>query len=74
MADPAVVSGLHRKLMTVVATTEADYEGDLDLRLEGGTALAAYHLHHRQSADLDFFGGRTRSARERWLERGLLAC
>lgn len=26
-----------------------------NLRLDGGTALAAYHLHHRQSEDLDFF-------------------
>jgi hypothetical protein len=25
------------------------------LRLDGGTALAAYHLHHRESEDLDFF-------------------
>jgi hypothetical protein len=26
-----------------------------NLRLDGGTALAAYHLHHRESEDLDFF-------------------
>ena len=29
--------------------------GDIGLRLEGGTALAAYYLRHRESEDLDFF-------------------
>jgi hypothetical protein len=41
--------------MRAVGEAEGEY-GALDLRLEGGTALAAYHLGHRQSADLDFFG------------------
>lgn len=34
----------------------ADEYGAPDLRLEGGTALAAYYLGHRESEDLDFFG------------------
>lgn len=40
--------------MQVVAQADAAY-GAPDLRLDGGTALAAYYLHHRQSEDLDFF-------------------
>ena len=38
--------------------------GGLDLRLEGGTALAAYHLRHRESADLDFFASPGMDARD----------
>jgi hypothetical protein len=33
--------------------------GPTDFRLEGGTALSAYYLHHRESEDLDFFAGLT---------------
>lgn len=31
--------------------------GPTDFRLEGGTALSAYYLHHRESEHLDFFAG-----------------
>ena len=40
--------------MQIVARADAAY-GAPNLRLDGGTALAAYYLHHRQSEDLDFF-------------------
>lgn len=40
--------------MQIVARADAAY-GVPNLRLDGGTALAAYYLHHRQSEDLDFF-------------------
>lgn len=40
--------------MQVVARADAAY-GAPNLRLDGGTALAAYYLHHRESEDLDFF-------------------
>lgn len=40
--------------MAVVAEADARY-GAPNLRLDGGTALAAYHLGHRVSKDLDFF-------------------
>lgn len=46
-----------------VAEAEKEY-GGLDLRLEGGTALAAYHLRHRESEDLDFFGTPGMDARD----------
>ncbi|MBI4545103.1 MAG: nucleotidyl transferase AbiEii/AbiGii toxin family protein [Gemmatimonadetes bacterium] len=54
---------LHARLIGVVADAEREY-GHLDLRLEGGTALAAYYLEHRQSQDLDFFGGPGMDARD----------
>jgi hypothetical protein len=41
--------------MQVVAAADARY-GAPNLRLDGGTALAAFHLGHRVSKDLDFFG------------------
>lgn len=40
--------------MQIVARADAGY-GAPSLRLDGGTALAAYYLHHRESEDLDFF-------------------
>jgi len=40
--------------MEVVARAGEEY-GNTSLRLEGGTALAAYYLGHRESEDLDFF-------------------
>lgn len=40
--------------MQIVAEADARY-GAPNLRLDGGTALAAYHLGHRVSKDLDFF-------------------
>lgn len=58
-----VVSRLHLDIMRIVAETEAAY-GDVGLRLEGGTALAAYHLGHRESEDLDFFGDPHMDARD----------
>jgi nucleotidyltransferase AbiEii toxin of type IV toxin-antitoxin system len=54
-ADPLVVSPLHVRILEAVADAEREY-GSLDLRLEGGTALSAYYLSHRQSEDLDLFG------------------
>lgn len=62
-ADPAVVKPLHLRLLRLVARTNAVY-GVPGLRLEGGTALAAYHLGHRESEDLDLFGDPTMNARE----------
>lgn len=59
-----MVSPLHARVLGVVAATEAAYAGALHLRLEGGTALAAYHLHHRESADLDVFGDLALNARD----------
>jgi hypothetical protein len=40
--------------MQIVARADAAY-GAPNLRLDGGTGLAAYYLHHRESEDLDFF-------------------
>jgi hypothetical protein len=62
-ADPSVVRPLHVQVMRIVGRAETEY-GPLDLRLEGGTALAAYHLRHRESEDLDFFGAVTMDARD----------
>jgi len=50
-------------VLGVVAETEQRY-GALGLRLEGGTALAAYYLGHRQSEDLDIFGRADMDARD----------
>jgi predicted nucleotidyltransferase component of viral defense system len=38
--------------------------GIANLRLQGGTALAAYHLYHRESEDLDFFADAPLDARD----------
>lgn len=54
-ANPEVVSPTHIRLMEIVGRAADEY-GAPDLRLEGGTALAAYYLGHRESEDLDFFG------------------
>lgn len=62
-ADRRVVRSLHLRLMRIVAETNAVH-GVPDLRLEGGTALAAYHLGHRESEDLDFFAATSINARE----------
>lgn len=53
-ADPAVVTPFHLRLMRIVRDA-GEAHGVENLRLDGGTALAAYHLHHRESEDLDFF-------------------
>jgi hypothetical protein len=55
-ADPTVVTPFHIRVMRAIGDAERAY-GSFDLRLEGGTALAAYHLRHRESEDLDFFAG-----------------
>lgn len=47
--------------MQVVAEADARY-GAPNLRLDGGTALAAFHLGHRVSKDLDFFADYTLNA------------
>lgn len=76
-ADRSVVTPLHLQILQIIAQAEQAY-GSLDLRLEGGTALAAYFLKHRQSEDLDLFGSPMMDARdfrsfvgERARERGL---
>lgn len=55
--------------MRVVGEGAAEY-GLSDLSLHGGTALAAYHLGHRVSEDLDFFAGPALNARAfgEWLK------
>jgi hypothetical protein len=53
-ADPRVVSDLQQRLIRIVAAAGQTYSAP-NLRLEGGTALAAYYLQHRASEDLDFF-------------------
>lgn len=53
-AAPSIVTPFHIRLMQIVARADAAY-GAPNLRLDGGTALAAYYLHHRESEDLDFF-------------------
>jgi hypothetical protein len=62
-ADSLVVSPVHVRILKAVAEAEREY-GSLDLRLEGGTALSAYYLMHRQSEDLDFFGSPGMDARD----------
>ena len=62
-ADRHVVSPVHVRILEAVADAEKDY-GSLDLRLEGGTALSAYYLIHRQSEDLDLFGSPGMDARD----------
>jgi len=54
-ANREVVTPTHIRLMEIVGRAADEY-GAPDLRLEGGTALAAYYLGHRESEDLDFFG------------------
>jgi hypothetical protein len=62
-ADPRVVTPFHVRLMQTVAEAGSLYGLDT-LRLEGGTALAAFHLHHRESEDLDFFADSPLDARD----------
>jgi len=57
-AYPEVVSPLHVRTLGAVARAEEAY-GSIDLRLEGGTALAGYYLGHRQSEDLDDLASRS---------------
>jgi hypothetical protein len=60
---PLVVSPLHVRVLEAIAEAEREY-GSLDLRLEGGTALSAYYLAHRQSENLDVFGSPGMDARD----------
>jgi hypothetical protein len=53
-ADPEVVTPFHLRLIELVRETATAQEVE-NLRLDGGTALAAFYLHHRESEDLDFF-------------------
>ena len=62
-ADPLVVSPVHVRILQMIAKAEREY-GSVDLHLEGGTALSAYYLLHRQSEDLDLFGGPGMNARD----------
>lgn len=62
-AHSLVVSPIHLRVLKIVADAEREY-GSLDLRLEGGTALSAYYLAHRQSEDLDLFGSPGMDARD----------
>ena len=52
--DRRILSELHLRLLHLVAAVQESYHAP-NLRLEGGTALAAFHLGHRESEDLDFF-------------------
>jgi Nucleotidyl transferase AbiEii toxin, Type IV TA system len=54
--DPSVIGDLHVRVLHAVARAN-EAEGIPDLRLDGGTALAAFYLGHRQSEDLDIFAG-----------------
>lgn len=56
-SDPRVLSEAHRRVLAAAAQAQVRY-GDVDLRLEGGTALSAYYLGHRESEDLDLLGSR----------------
>jgi hypothetical protein len=60
--DPEVIGELHVQVLRAVARANDATEVP-DLRLDGGTALAAFYLSHRQSEDLDVFGGLTLNAR-----------
>jgi hypothetical protein len=53
-ADRRVVSQAQIRLLHIVGIVNRTYSAP-NLRLEGGTALAAYHLRHRESEDLEFF-------------------
>ncbi|MBI2615092.1 MAG: nucleotidyl transferase AbiEii/AbiGii toxin family protein [Gemmatimonadetes bacterium] len=62
-ADRTVMRDLHLRVLRLVADAAQAY-GELGLRLEGGTALAAYHLRHRGSEGLDLFGTPVMDARD----------
>lgn len=62
-ADLDVVTPFHVRLMRTVDEAGSRY-GLSSLRLEGGTALAAFYLHHRESEDLDFFADSPLDARD----------
>jgi hypothetical protein len=55
-ADTRVVTPAHIAVMRIMGDVVRAY-GPTEFRLEGGTALSAYYLHHRESEDLDFFAG-----------------
>ena len=59
---PGVLTPTHVRLLELVGRTAEQYDAP-NLRLEGGTALAAYYLGHRESEDLDFFGDPELNAR-----------
>jgi len=61
-ANREVIGPLHIAMMRTMAEANAKY-GDPDLHLDGGTALSAYFLVHRESEDLDFFGGKNLNAK-----------
>lgn len=63
VADPDVISPLQVRLLRLIAEVEREY-GPVGLRLEGGTALSAYYLRHRESEDLDLFGNPGLDARD----------
>ncbi len=47
VAHPDIVSPLQILLLRLIAKAEREY-GFVGLRLEGGTALSAYYLRHRE--------------------------
>ena len=61
--DQRILTKLQRTVLRLIAECEASL-GPTELRLEGGTALAAFYLHHRLSEDLDLFGGAALNARD----------
>lgn len=52
MAEQALLTPLQRRALDWIAERPALTK---QFYLSGGTALAAFHLHHRYSEDLDFF-------------------
>jgi len=69
--EPGMLTDAQKEILKVFAETE----GASEFYLTGGTALAAFYLHHRYSEDLDLFTGKedlvpiTSRAFERNLER-----
>ncbi|MBI4546102.1 MAG: nucleotidyl transferase AbiEii/AbiGii toxin family protein [Gemmatimonadetes bacterium] len=61
--DPLILRSLHIQILRIVGAAEREY-GPIGLRLMGGTALSAYYLKHRESEDLDLFGGPTLNAKD----------
>jgi hypothetical protein len=51
---PDVVTPLHVALLRGVTALVDRYDSTLGIRLDGGTALSAFYLGHRESEDLDF--------------------
>jgi len=51
---PGVITPFHAELLRDVPAFVDEYDPALAIRLNGGTALSAFYLGHRESEDLDF--------------------